>query len=215
MTPTSGALAILVPNIASHSPLPIVEKNALLRSVSKGRQILWLLNSPAQSVQIADTPSFARLPNLTYSGRVAWLRARFDLVFLAPFNKFVGLDSECYVWLCVVNLLTTAVEALADFEFDGTGGGRFSKFVEKYFSPDFRKGVLKLDDPIKHIAVTPAEHLYQFFRCGLAHSFCIKGVDCCIVKTVQPTIYLSANLCLDKGPSESFRENWSKISCRR
>jgi hypothetical protein len=116
----------------------------------------------------------ARLPNLTYSGRVAWLRARFDLVFLAPFNNFVGLDNECYVWLCVVNLLTTAVEALADFEFDGTGRERFSKFIEKYFSPDFRKGVLKLDDPIKHIAVTPAEHLYQFFRCGLAHSFCIE-----------------------------------------
>jgi hypothetical protein len=126
---------------------------------------------------------FARLDmenlvKLDYSGRVKWLKYRFGLVFLTPFRKFVQLDSaDCYVWLCVVSLLCTAVEALADFEFDGSGVERFARFVETYFSPDFSAGALSLDDPKPNrgaLATTPAQHLYKYFRCGLAHSFCIE-----------------------------------------
>jgi hypothetical protein len=79
---------------------------------------------------------FARLDmenlvKLDYPGRVKWLKYRFGLIFLTPFRKFVELDgADCYVWLCVVSLLCTAVEALADFEFDGSGMQRFSRFVE-------------------------------------------------------------------------------------
>lgn len=119
----------------------------------------------------------ADLPRLSYAGRVDWLKYRFETFFLTPFKRFVALENECYVWLCVVNLLCTAVEALADFEFDGTGMQRFSEFVEKYFSPDYRNAGLRLDDPKptrNSVAVTPAQHLYKYFRCGLAHSFCIE-----------------------------------------
>jgi hypothetical protein len=126
---------------------------------------------------------FARLDlenlmKLDYSGRVKWLRYRFEFVFLTPFRRFVQLDSaDCYVWLCVVSLLCTAVEALADFEFGGRGVERFARFVETYFRPDFSAGVLSLDDPKPKrgaLATTPAQHLYKYFRCGLAHSFCIE-----------------------------------------
>jgi hypothetical protein len=126
---------------------------------------------------------FARLDmqnllKLDYAGRVKWLKYRFGLVFSTPFRRFVQLEApDCYVWLCVVSLLCTAVEALADFEFDGNGMQRFARFVESYFSPDFRAGVLTLDDPKPDRGqqpITPAQHLYKYFRCGLAHSFCIE-----------------------------------------
>jgi hypothetical protein len=119
----------------------------------------------------------ANLPRLDYDGRVVWLRNRFELVFLTPFKKLVDLDNDCYIWLCVVSLLAAAVEALADFEFRGSGMDQFSQFVEKYFSADFRNAALRLDDPRpmgKNIAVTPAQHFYKYFRCGLSHSFCIE-----------------------------------------
>ncbi|HLJ88553.1 MAG TPA: hypothetical protein VKZ53_17165 [Candidatus Angelobacter sp.] len=120
------------------------------------------------------------LPQLSYIGHLQWLKHRYELVFLTPFKKLVGLDSsDCYVWLCVTNLLCAAVEAFADFEFDGTGMERFSGFVEKYFSAEFTTSRLTLDDPRPRgnppVAVTtPAQHLYKFFRCGLAHSFAIE-----------------------------------------
>ena len=85
-------------------------------------------------------------------------------------------NMDSYVWLCVVNLLTSAVEALSQFEFnDPTGLARFSRFVERYFGPEFRAG-LQFDEPrIRNPrAVTPAEQLYRYFRSGLAHSFCIE-----------------------------------------
>ena len=119
-----------------------------------------------------------KLVQLDYAGRVNWLKHRFELVFLTPFMRFVGLDGQdCYVWLCAVSLLCTAVEALADFEFTGSGVQRFSAFIEKYFSSDFKSAGLHLDDPRPdrgQVATTPAQHLYKYFRCGLAHSFCIE-----------------------------------------
>jgi hypothetical protein len=77
-----------------------------------------------------------KLRTLSHVGRVAWLRFRFSLVFMTPFNRLVALDTaDCYVWLCVTNLLCGAVEALAAFEFAGLPMLCFSQFVEKYFSP--------------------------------------------------------------------------------
>jgi len=51
---------------------------------------------------------------LPRSGEMAQVSVRADL--LDAIQKFVQLDgADCYVWLCVVSLLCTAVEALADF----------------------------------------------------------------------------------------------------
>jgi len=76
-----------------------------------------------------------------------------------------------------VNLLCSAVEALAKFEFPGNGRKRFVAFVEEYFSAEFLAANLRLHDPNPTVggpAIRSAEHLYKYFRSGLAHSFCIE-----------------------------------------
>jgi hypothetical protein len=117
------------------------------------------------------------LRELTFAGRVAWLRYRYDLVFAAAFRTLLDADNHGpYVWLCAVNLLCTAIQALSGFEFNGPDQQRFISFVEEYF-PDFVNPGLHLSDPRPRgadNAQTPAEHLYKFFRSGLAHSFCIE-----------------------------------------
>jgi hypothetical protein len=96
---------------------------------------------------------------------------------MAAFDRLVALENDSYVWLCAVNLLTSAIEALASFESsDRDGMTRFSRFVERYFGPDFRRQ-MNLDDPFRGgrpPAITPGDHLYRYFRSGLAHSFCIE-----------------------------------------
>jgi len=96
---------------------------------------------------------------------------------LNTFDRIVVLERESYVWLCAVKLLTSAVEALSQFEFDDARGmTRLARFVERYFGPEFR-APLHLDEPPgarNPIATTAAEHLYKYFRSGLAHSFCIE-----------------------------------------
>jgi hypothetical protein len=119
-----------------------------------------------------------KLIQLDYAGRVNWLKHRFELVFLTPFRRLVALDGpDCYIWLCAVSLLCTAVEALADFEFAGRGVQRFSAFIEKYLSSDFKSAGLHLDDPRPdkwQVAATPAQHLYKYFRCPPSRGWCAK-----------------------------------------
>lgn len=117
------------------------------------------------------------LRELTYAGRVAWLRYRYDLVFADAFKTLRDADNHGpYIWLCIINLLCTAIQAFSGFEFDGSVQRRFISFVEKYF-PAFVNSGLRLSDPRRRgddNAQTPAEHLYKFFRSGLAHNFCIE-----------------------------------------
>jgi hypothetical protein len=49
--------------------------------------------------------------------------------------------------LCVVNLLCSAVEALAKFECKGTDRECFVQFVENYFGDEVRQVNLNLYDP--------------------------------------------------------------------
>lgn len=121
-----------------------------------------------------DFPDLARL---TFRGRVDWVEYRFQAFFLETFDRIVALEHETYVWLCVVNLLTSAVDALAHFEFDNDSGPeRFARFVERYFDPIFTRPMRLSEPPNAHgrPARTSAEHFYKYFRSGLAHSFCIE-----------------------------------------
>jgi hypothetical protein len=106
-----------------------------------------------------------------------WVQYRFQNFFLDTFDRVVALEHQSYVWLCVVNLLTSAVEALSQFEFDDARGmTRFARFVERYFGPEFR-AVMHLQEPPgagNPQARSAAEHFYKYFRSGLAHSFCIE-----------------------------------------
>lgn len=57
----------------------------------------------------------ANLHGLDYAGRVAWLRYRFNLVFLTPFRRLLALESpDCYIWLCVFELAGAAIYALSN-----------------------------------------------------------------------------------------------------
>lgn len=118
------------------------------------------------------------LRRLDYLGRVEWLRNRFSLVFLTPFQKLVTLDGpDCYVWLCVMELAGAAIHALANLAIgQGSDHSKFTAFLNTYM-PTFADAALHLDDPRpgrpNEIAITPADHFYKFFRNGLAHSFCI------------------------------------------
>jgi hypothetical protein len=70
-----------------------------------------------------------------------------------------------------------AYENFSQFEFaDARGMTRFSRFVERYFGPEFH-APMYLQEPTgagHPPATTAAEHLYKYFRSGLAHSFCIE-----------------------------------------
>jgi hypothetical protein len=120
---------------------------------------------------------FPKLAGLTFHGRVTWVEYRFNAFFLDTFDRLVGLENDSYIWLCVVNLLTSAVEALAHFDFgDKSGQVRFANFVTRYFDPAFRIP-MQLGEPPHakgRAAPTSAEQFYKYFRSGLAHSFCIE-----------------------------------------
>jgi hypothetical protein len=120
---------------------------------------------------------FHDLPRLDFLGRVDWVEYRYHAFFLDSFDRLMAMEQDSYIWLCAINLLTSAIEALAHFEFDDKSGMlRFRKFVERYFGLEFRKP-LHLDEPPTaqgRRAQTPADHLYKYFRSGLAHSFCIE-----------------------------------------
>lgn len=120
---------------------------------------------------------FNSLRRLDFRGRVRWVQYRYENFFLDAFDRLVALERDSYVWLCVVNLLTSAVEALSQFEFsDPRGISRFARFVERYFGAEFR-APMHLGEPPRAgrpRARTPAEHFYKYFRSGLAHSFCIE-----------------------------------------
>jgi hypothetical protein len=117
------------------------------------------------------------LRHLTYAGRVAWFRYRFNLVFLTPFQRFIALEGpDCYTWLCVMNLAGSAIEALANLCVpQGQDHQKFPLFLERFFQ-GFRDAALQLDDPRRGRgeARTAAEHFYKYFRSGLVHTFCIE-----------------------------------------
>jgi hypothetical protein len=115
---------------------------------------------------------------LSYAGRVAWFRHRFNLVFLNPFRRLVALEGpDCYTWLCVMNLAGSAVEALANLCVPrGRDHQKVDLFLDRYFE-GFRGNTLRLDDPRPERGVearTAAAQFYKYFRSGLAHTFCIE-----------------------------------------
>ena len=124
---------------------------------------------------------FPQLMTLSFQGRISWVEYRYQHFFLDSFDRLVVLEDQSYIWLCVINLLTSAVDALASFEYsDEAGMVRFANFVERYFSPAFSVP-MNLDEPPPsptarrgRPARTSAEQFYRYFRSGLAHSFCIE-----------------------------------------
>jgi hypothetical protein len=117
------------------------------------------------------------LRHLDYPGRVAWFKFRFELVFATPFQRLLTLeDPDCYIWICAMSLIGSAVTSLADFAGRGSDPDKFARFVNRYL-PTFSQSAFHLHDPLgtpNSQAVSPAEQLYRYFRNGLAHNFCIQ-----------------------------------------
>jgi len=131
-----------------------------------------------EGFQFVGFPGFdaQNLRHLSFGGRVSWLRYRFQLVFLQPLRALLTLDGpECYIWLCGMSLVASAVQALASLRFDGGDREKFTVFLETYL-PQFRNAHFPLDDPMpqRDLARSAGEHFYKYFRNGLAHSFCIE-----------------------------------------
>lgn len=115
------------------------------------------------------------LRRLDYRGRVEWFRFRFELVFRTPFRRLVATEGpDCYVWLCLMELLGAAISSLANLTTrHGNDHAKFTAFLRRYL-PTFDNAQLQLDDlsggrPNER-ATTPGDHLYKFFRNGLAHT---------------------------------------------
>jgi hypothetical protein len=116
------------------------------------------------------------LRQLNYSGRVAWFKYRFELVFATPFERMLSLESpDCYIWICVMSLVGSAVSSLADFAGRGGDPDKFARFLNRYL-PTFDQAGFRLHDPnaSSSQAVSSSEQFYRFFRNGLAHNFCIQ-----------------------------------------
>ena len=137
------------------------------------------MSTTIQGIEFTGFPGrdFYDLQRLDFAGKVDWVEYRYRTFFLDTFTKLVASEADSYIWLCVVNLLTSAIDGFASFESrDRSGMVRFSLFVERYFSPDFSQPVHLDEPPLAHgrPAYSRAEHLYKYFRSGLAHSFCIE-----------------------------------------
>ena len=79
----------------------------------------------------------ANLLQLDYEGRIAWFNFRFELVFVRPFERLLALENaDCYIWLCAMNLVGSAVSSLADFAGRGSDPDKFTSFVNRYM-PSF------------------------------------------------------------------------------
>ena len=150
-------------------------RSGLCGCIEIGR-IAMTIEIEGQSFTPFPTDQEEKFKLISYHGRVAWLEFRFNVVFMDPFRKFLELDGQCYVWLCILSLATFAIDSLAKFEY--TGKAAFVRFVEEFFpSGAFKERKLRLHDPRPDrktkVAKTPAQHLYKFFRSSIAHDFCI------------------------------------------
>lgn len=117
------------------------------------------------------------LRQLNYIGRVAWFKFRFELVFGTPFQRLLTLESpDCYIWICAMSLIGSAVTSLADFLGRGSDPEKFARFMDRYF-PVFTQAGFQLHDPQgtrSSQALSASEQFYRYFRNGLAHDFCIQ-----------------------------------------
>lgn len=106
----------------------------------------------------------ANLRVLDYAGRVAWFRYRFELVFLTPFRRLVGLESpDCYIWLCVFELAGAAISALANLAIgQGSDHAKFTATINSYM-PTFARAIFALDDPRPDVMVSGRQRLPNTF----------------------------------------------------
>jgi hypothetical protein len=135
-----------------------------------------------------------RLPlgDLTFTGRVSWLRHRLDFVLLWPIDAIVGREADIFPWLAVTELVCAGIEALGGFYGDGQhgDGSPFCRFVFAFMHGDYAR----LAPDGRGSTKTYCEQLQAYFRNGLAHSFGIEWGGLWNADTANLPGYLRPNI---------------------
>lgn len=107
----------------------------------------------------------------TEEEKISWFEGRVNQILINPLEELRHIwqgntNIQC-LNLGVMTLLCCGIEALSTFYLQkGESGKKFKKFSEHYMSSDFKK-----TDPE---GKKYSSHLWDDFRCGLAHGFSIE-----------------------------------------
>lgn len=122
------------------------------------------------------------LATLPFNERVKYLEARAKLIVLEPLEELLHLENSQltrkYHLLNIVTLVCCGIEALGHYllpERRRRGKKRtttkpreyFKEFVKVFMNSEFQRNSAKADE-------TYSDYVYDYFRNGLAHGFCIQ-----------------------------------------
>jgi hypothetical protein len=100
---------------------------------------------------------------------IEWFEQRVLFILIDPIEEIFKkenkqkFDNENFtIFLGITTLVCCGIEALGGFYKGKATGNNFKKFVRDYMCPEYKRDKRKL------------ETLHNYFRCGLAHGFCIK-----------------------------------------
>lgn len=118
------------------------------------------------------------LQTLSFEGRANWLRHRLNFTLLKPIEAIVDTGEDVFAWLAVTELVCAGIDALSGFYGDKRLAALagvpeqppFCRFVYAFMHSDFSREIL--DSKGKNRMY--CEHLYMYFRGGLAHGFGIE-----------------------------------------
>lgn len=98
-----------------------------------------------------------------------WFRQRVLFILIDPIEEILKnenvkkFDNENFtLYIGILTLICCGIEAMGGFYKGQTNGKNFKHFAEDYMDPIYKEDKNKL------------EILHDYFRCGLAHGFCIK-----------------------------------------
>lgn len=103
--------------------------------------------------------------------KISWFDGRVNQVLIKPIDELrhiwkANKNIQC-LNLGIMTLLCSGIEALGNFYLQtGESGKKFRKFVEHYMTLEFREKDLS--------GKKYSTHLWDHFRCGLAHGFTIE-----------------------------------------
>lgn len=100
---------------------------------------------------------------------IEWFRQRVLFILIDPIGEILKeqniklFDNENFtIYIGITTLICCGIESMGGFYKGKACSRNFKNFVKDYMHSDFKKDPAKL------------EVLHNYFRCGLAHGFCIK-----------------------------------------
>lgn len=100
---------------------------------------------------------------------IEWFKQRVFFVLIDPLEEMINGDSKINldnenlsVSLAIATLICCGIEALGGFYKGKSSSDNFKEFVKEYMNQGYKVDKHRL------------EAIHNYFRCGLAHGFCIK-----------------------------------------